>query len=217
MTCSKHNRCHCGSGKMLKNCCKLPKPKKNKPKPLPHRIENQCGECTACCTVMGVEELGKPFHQTCKHVCANGCAIYQDRPASCRVWECSWRSGWISGGEKMRPDRLGVMFEWRIIGGNSFLIAYEVWPGALELLQVKRVLDHYQGNEVVVCVKHGMTSDSKLELVAGSSDVLDFLRDNYGKNDYPILPEFEIVDGNGVKRRGVARRVGDHFELELSA
>ena len=117
----------------------------------------------------------------------------------------------------MRPDRLGVMFEWRVIGGDSFLIVYEIWPGALELPRVQQVLDRYEENEVVVCVKYGVTADGKLQLVAGSSVVLDVLRENYGKHDFPILPECEIVDEHGVKRRAVARRIGNRFELELSA
>lgn len=117
----------------------------------------------------------------------------------------------------MRPDNLGVVLEWRAIGGDSYLIAYEVWPGALELPRVQRVLDRYEESEVVVCVKCGVTADGKLQLVAGSSVVLDVLRENYGKNDFPILPECCVVDGNGVRRRAVARRIGNRFEIELSA
>lgn len=214
---SKHNRCHCGSGKMLKNCCQHPKHKVKQPKKDQLRIEKQCGECTACCSVMKVEELDKPFYQTCQHVCATGCAIYHNRPASCRVWECGWRSGWISGGDELRPDKLGVMFEWRVIGGDSFLLVYEVWPGALNLPRVERVLDHYGETEVVICVKHGVTADGKLQLEAGSPAVLDVIRENYGKNDFPILPQCIVVDDAGLSRRAVTRRIGNRFEIELSA
>jgi hypothetical protein len=117
----------------------------------------------------------------------------------------------------MRPDKLGVMFEWRVMGGDSFLLAYEVWPGALDLPRVGRVLDHYDETEVVICIKHGVTADGNLQLEAGSPAVLDSVREHYGKNDFPILPECTVVDDAGLRRRAVARRIGNRFEIELVA
>lgn len=117
----------------------------------------------------------------------------------------------------MRPDNLGVIFEWRVIGGDSFLMVYEVWPGALELPRVERVLDHYGETEVVICIKHGVTADGQLQLEAGSPAVLNVIRENYGKNDFPILPECTVVDDAGLSRRAVTRRIGNRFEIELSA
>jgi len=61
----------------------------------------QCGDCTKCCTVMAVNEIGKPEHQSCQHQCAQGCAIYQTRPKACRDWSCLWLHGATIG---LRPD-----------------------------------------------------------------------------------------------------------------
>src|SRR5207245_429253 len=44
----------------------------------------QCGECSLCCKVMGIPELGKPKDASCAHIVAHkGCAIYGERPPSC--------------------------------------------------------------------------------------------------------------------------------------
>lgn len=69
----------------------------------------KCGDCTACCTVMGVAELGKPYAFPCQHLGDGGCTIYESRPDSCVGCECLWRQGAICG-VAMRPDKCGVMF-----------------------------------------------------------------------------------------------------------
>jgi hypothetical protein len=74
-----------------------------------------CGECTACCTVMAVEEIRKPPGTKCVHLddgCV-GCSIYEMRPESCRGFQCLWlqtQGTHVEWPKKMRPDRCGVMF-----------------------------------------------------------------------------------------------------------
>ena len=91
-------------------------------------MKRECGTCTACCTVVAVKELKKPMYQTCQHVCAAGCAIYQHKPASCTAWKCLWLNGSIGGDERRRPDHFGVVFDRQ----RTILRIYEVWPGAFE-------------------------------------------------------------------------------------
>ena len=51
----------------------------------------ECGECTLCCKVVGVEDLKKPAGRWCTHCTAsNGCAIYEARPQECRDFVCAW-------------------------------------------------------------------------------------------------------------------------------
>jgi hypothetical protein len=88
-----------------------------------------CGECTACCTVLAVNELKKVSYQTCPHDCG-GCAIYSSRPRSCRSWSCSWLLGRVEGDDRRRPDRLGLIFNREVLAGKSYTVAIEVWPGA---------------------------------------------------------------------------------------
>lgn len=201
---------------MLKNCCVTPKPEKLK-LPKAH-MERQCGECTACCSVMAVAEIdNKPFFEKCKHVCPTGCSIYKLRPESCANWECGWRSGWITGGDSLRPDNLGVMFEWRMVGvpATALLIVYEVWPDALKLPKVQSVLNRLKNEgEAIVEVAYGL-HDGKMT-VTGDEAIFELALDfTTGK---PILPEVRVRDehSGGVHMAKTTRlRNGGGFHIEI--
>ncbi|GLH81337.1 hypothetical protein SSBR45G_62460 [Bradyrhizobium sp. SSBR45G] len=50
-----------------------------------------CGDCTMCCKIMAIEQLGKPAHAWCPHCQPRrGCTIYRDRPAECAAFSCLW-------------------------------------------------------------------------------------------------------------------------------
>lgn len=83
------------------------------------RASRVCGECTLCCTVMGVDELNKGPGVPCQHLLQidanpltgnSGCSIYGQHPESCRAYACMWRTGAIED-EDMRPDLIGVIFD----------------------------------------------------------------------------------------------------------
>ena len=67
-----------------------------------------CGSCSLCCTVLYVPELRKKQNVKCQH-CEHGCAIYVERPESCKTFECQWLKGDM--GEEMRPDKIHVVIE----------------------------------------------------------------------------------------------------------
>ena len=74
----------------------------------------ECGGCTACCTLVPVEELRKPRFTQCQfEKTGHGCSIYAMRPRSCREWVCSWL---ISGPmpDAARPDRCHVVINPRV-------------------------------------------------------------------------------------------------------
>ena len=103
-----------------------------------------CGECTACCTIKSVPELGKPTQAACAHLCQSQCAIYAMRPASCREYACFWRQGLIEGDERRRPDQLGVLIDHQpfpLIAGTFRLVVWEVVPGAMKSDRVRYVVD----------------------------------------------------------------------------
>lgn len=100
----------------------------------------ECGDCRACCTVLGVHDLAKEPHTKCEHACASGCAIYQERPESCRTYSCGWLGGSVDGGRSMRPDRLGVILD-RPANLGGTIVAREVWRGAFARRRVKQVLE----------------------------------------------------------------------------
>lgn len=94
-----------------------------------------CGPCTACCTVMGVHELAKARYEACENLCARGCGIYADRPASCRTFECQWLRGLLevdgSIDPDLRPDACGVIFDYQPgTALGDVYTAWEVEPGA---------------------------------------------------------------------------------------
>ena len=71
----------------------------------------RCGDCTLCCTVMGVDDypsMPKLPGVRCPDVCSRGCRIYLARPKSCREFACIWVQGGLP--KEFRPDKIGVVF-----------------------------------------------------------------------------------------------------------
>jgi hypothetical protein len=112
---------------------------------LARRVDGRsCGDCTACCSVKSVRELGKPSQVACRHLCQGGCTIYPRRPTSCREYACLWRQGLIEGDQRRRPDRLGVIIDYEPfarVRGAVRLVVWEVVPGAAKSEKVRYVVD----------------------------------------------------------------------------
>lgn len=103
--------------------------------------ERACGGCTACCTAIAVHELDKPMWTDCQHQRqGQGCAVYEQRPDSCKSYWCMWQSGMLKG-EENRPDKLGVIFDFRCEGTEDAISAWELWEGASDQPQVKKIID----------------------------------------------------------------------------
>ena len=65
----------------------------------------ECGTCTLCCKVAGVHELSKPSGVWCRHCTKDKrCAIYDERPSSCRSFFCQWMIAKGLGPE-WKPER----------------------------------------------------------------------------------------------------------------
>lgn len=152
-----------------------------------------CGGCTACCTVMRVEEIKKEPYTACKHECAAGCAIYTTRPASCRGFTCLWHDGVIIiDGDRhhpvFRPDMFGVMFYWSQeetfgLPAGSVLIAAETTEGAIESPPAHNLLVKMAKENVVVLIrKDGGRSvvgpERMMEYIAGE---VERVKQQYGK------------------------------------
>jgi len=76
--------------------------------------QKTCGTCTMCCHVVPVRELGLEAWTRCPHErgfphAKPGCAIYPDRPSSCRVWSCQYVL--LGLDDELRPDRCGVVVD----------------------------------------------------------------------------------------------------------
>lgn len=153
---ARNEPCSCGSGRKFKYCCGAVIPVRAAPQPplrasrgkspdyTVHataetvRLERavlldatrSCGTCTACCggwltcTVRGQDiKPGAP----CRFLGADGCTIYEERPASpCRSFFCAWRLEGNPFPESFRPDRVGVIIvprQWRDRQGYELISA----------------------------------------------------------------------------------------------
>lgn len=73
-----------------------------------------CGECKMCCELIEVHddygEILSNIDSACKHLDCRGCSIYKDRPSACRIYQCMW-SQMDNVGDKLRPDKCGILFD----------------------------------------------------------------------------------------------------------
>ena len=82
--------------------------------------ERKCGSCSLCCKLLAVTELDKPLGKWCEHCKPGrgGCGIYDNRPESCREYECHWLRGDLS--EHWEPLRCGMV----TLASDGFLNIY---------------------------------------------------------------------------------------------
>lgn len=70
-------------------------------------MTRRCGECTLCCRLLPVRELGKVAGERCKHQRGLGCTVYQRLKTvspSCSLWNCRWLVE-ADTADLARPDR----------------------------------------------------------------------------------------------------------------
>ncbi len=68
----------------------------------------QCGSCSACCTLLEVEEVGTSVNEWCRHCEAGkGCTIYDSRPQMCRSFSCAWLQGHLT--DEWFPEKAGMV------------------------------------------------------------------------------------------------------------
>jgi hypothetical protein len=73
----------------------------------------QCGTCSLCCKTMVIPELQKPKDSWCPNFARGcGCAIYAERPQSCRDFTCFWLLDPAMGPE-WKPDRCKMVLDAR--------------------------------------------------------------------------------------------------------
>lgn len=118
-----------------------------------------CGDCSACCFVLGVERLQKSSWQACEHHSKKKhCKLHntEQRPLECSIYECLWLAG--MGQRKDRPDRLGLVFDIPdtlhspLYEGIQVAVCREVRPGALESKRGRKILNHFQANNAVILI-----------------------------------------------------------------
>ena len=130
-----------------------------------------CGHCTECCTVMKIEELGKPSGVKCEAVRREGCAIYAQRPHSCRVFECLWLMGFGANGH--RPDRSGVVLHAETSDKlGKVIVVNEARPNALRGAKGKQVFKKLRQAKMDVYIRY---ADGSVSL-QGSKEFMEKAR-----------------------------------------
>jgi len=71
----------------------------------------ECGNCTLCCKLLNIKETDSKPTEYCKYCTPEiGCNIYDERPESCRIFECAWKQ-MEKAHIDLRPDKCNVLFE----------------------------------------------------------------------------------------------------------
>lgn len=71
----------------------------------------KCNECTLCCRLLPVAEIGKGAGEKCAQQRAKGCRVYGSKafPNGCKVWTCLWLAD--ESLQLPRPDRAGYVID----------------------------------------------------------------------------------------------------------
>ena len=71
----------------------------------------ECGNCTMCCLLLNIKETDSIPTVYCKYCNPNvGCNVYENRPESCRIFECAWKQ-MENAHIDLRPDNCNILFE----------------------------------------------------------------------------------------------------------
>jgi len=112
------------------------------------RVNNACGECKACCTVLPIAHGSnwpmpdKPAGTPCKHLCEKGCGIWQqpEFPGLCKTYFCEWRdTRWLGEQPNLRPDKGGAIFQ---VHGD-ILAVFETFKGGAYTPEVIAAVKKY--------------------------------------------------------------------------
>jgi hypothetical protein len=122
----------------------------------------RCGECTACCRLTPVAELGKPAGERCKHQRHNkGCVVYAARPPSCKAWSCLWLSDPATEA-LTRPDRSGYVLDCmtdftrarnELTGAETVFEVVQIWANSRGVTLEAGVIPYLEGRHVGAVIR----------------------------------------------------------------
>lgn len=110
-------------------------------------MHRQCGDCTACCTVLEVPEAGTGHYEKCQHDIGK-CGIYKDRPTPCRSWRCGWHIGLLGEGD--RPDKLGVMIDVTKDVDDPWIVLWELFEDAAETPKIRALVADWSAKKPII-------------------------------------------------------------------
>ena len=105
----------------------------------------RCKACTVCCVALPIPEghlaMGpKAAGVPCINLVDHGCGRYEDRPAACRDFLCTWLAD-AAWPDAWRPDLSGLLsLREELEPGLVGAVVYEIEAGALESDVAKEIL-----------------------------------------------------------------------------
>lgn len=118
---------------------------------------NECGECTACCTLFEIPEIKKPAAEPCVFLSSKGCSVHGTRPDTCRKYFCVWRDPLAQSlhlPEWACPAQTGLVLNAMGTDLNQHrIIAFETREGAANEYWGDRLLKLLAGKHFLVAVQ----------------------------------------------------------------
>ncbi|TSC63466.1 MAG: hypothetical protein Athens041674_98 [Parcubacteria group bacterium Athens0416_74] len=116
-----------------------------------------CGGCTLCCFTYDVRDDGKQITRSfdwCTHCDIGlGCKIHETtQPSVCAQWLCAWRDG--LGSDDERPDKTGVVPEWRYTRQGKTLVLIGSTSDSLESDYARNLTKTYAKRRVPIIHMH---------------------------------------------------------------
>jgi Fe-S-cluster containining protein len=119
--------------------------------------EHSCGDCRVCCIHLPIPvgevcRKAKPAGVACPHLADHGCQIYQDRPATCQKFQCTWlsESSWPLA---WRPERSGLLcLREEVDNEVHAALVYEIERDAIARPTTESILARLRESTVVVAL-----------------------------------------------------------------
>lgn len=113
----------------------------------------QCGGCTECCTLLGIDELGKLRGDRCPHeLTGMGCGVYSTRPPSCRNFSCLWLLR-DDMPEDSKPNECGVVLV-NFAKEPMLIVAYSAQPFGWTVQPIRGILNQFRLAGYTVLCRH---------------------------------------------------------------
>ncbi len=145
-------------------------------------MTRRCGECTLCCRLLPVRELGKGAGERCRHQRGLGCKVYHQLKTvspSCAMWTCRWLVE-DDTADLSRPDRshyvIDVMPDYvrwveNETGRSATVPTIQIWidpahPDAHRDPALRAYVERRAAEGMVALVRYGSGTDDDFTLIA---------------------------------------------------
>jgi hypothetical protein len=145
-------------------------------------MTRRCGECSLCCRLLPVKELGKGAGERCRHQRGLGCKVYHSLRTvspSCELWTCRWLVE-DDTADLMRPDRSHYVIDvmpdfvrWvnNATGESHPVPTIQIWidptfPDAHHDLALRAYVERRAAEGMVALVRYGSGTDHDFTLIA---------------------------------------------------